>query len=73
MFIGGFCVICEIGFEPFGKFAPGEHDVAPATFTFESDIGAETCHSPFVGTAGVLFTEAQMVFELEVGEHNLEG
>jgi len=64
-----FCVIGEIGFKPFGKFAPGKHDVAPTTLAFESDIGAKTSDSPFVGAAGMLFTEAQMIFELEVGKH----
>ena len=69
----GFCVLGEIGFEPFGKFAAGEHDVASTAFAFETNIRAEAGNSPFVGTAGMLFTEAQVVFELEVGEHNLEG
>ena len=59
----------EIGFQPFGKFAPREQDVSPAAFTFESDIGAETYDGPFVGAARMLFTEAQVIVELEFGEH----
>jgi hypothetical protein len=61
----------EIGFEPFGKFTPREHDMASTTFTFEPNIRAETGDSPFVGAAGVLFAQAQVIFELEVGEHGI--
>ena len=72
MFILGFCVFGEIGFEPFGKFAPGKHNMAPATFAFESNIRAEACDGPFIGAAWMLFAKAQVVVELEVGEHKWE-
>ena len=62
-------MFCEIGFEPFGKFTSREHDAASAAFTFESDIRAEAGDGPFVGAAGMLFTQAQVIVELEVGEH----
>jgi hypothetical protein len=63
----------EIGFESFGKFTAGEHDVASATFAVEPDIRAETGDSPFVGAARMLFTQAQVIVELEVGEHGGKG
>jgi hypothetical protein len=72
LFILSFYVFGEIGFEPFGKFAPGKHNMAPATFAFESDIRAETCDSPFIRAARMLFTKAQVIVELQVGEHKLE-
>jgi len=59
----------EIGFESLCKFAPCEHDAPPTAFTFKPDIRAETRHSPFVGTAGMLLAEAQVVVEAEVGKH----
>ena len=66
-----FCVFGEIGFKPFGKFTPGKHDMASATFTFEPDIRAEARDSPFVRAARMLFAKAEMVMELKVGEHGL--
>jgi len=65
-------VFGEIGFEPFGKFAPGKHNMTPAAFAFEPDIRAETYDGPFVGAARMLFAKAQVIVELEVGEHKLE-
>ena len=59
----------EIGFESLCKFAAREHDAPSAAFTFESNIRAETCDGPLVGAAGMLFTEAQVIVEVEVGEH----
>jgi hypothetical protein len=64
-----FFVPGEIGFEPFGKFASCKHNTPPADFTFESDIRAETCDGPFIGAARMLFTEAQVIVEAQVGEH----
>ena len=64
-----FCVFGEVGFKPFGKFTAGKHDAASAAFTFETDIRAEAYDGPFVGTARMLFAEAQVIVELEVGEH----
>ena len=69
MFILFGLMLGEIGFEPFGEFTPCEHDVTSATFAVESDIRAETGDSPFVGAARMLFAEAEVIFELEVGEH----
>ena len=71
MFILGFYVFGEIGFEPFGEFAPGKHNMAPTTFAFEPDIRAEASDGPFVGAARMLFAKAQVIVELEVGEHSL--
>jgi len=62
-------MLCQVGFEPFGKFTPCKHDTMTTTFTYESDIRAETGDGPFIGAAWMLFAEAQMIVELEVGEH----
>ena len=62
----------EIGLEALCQFAPREHDASSTAFTFETNIRAEACDGPFVGAAGMLFTEAEMIVETEVGEHGLE-
>ena len=59
----------EIGFESLCQFAPCEQDAPSTAFAFQPDIRAETCHSPFVGTARVLFAEPQKVVEVKVGKH----
>ena len=59
----------EVGFEPFGKLTPGKHNTSSAAFTLQPNIRAQARNSPFVGTAGMLFTKAQVVVELQVGEH----
>ena len=59
----------EVGLESFCKFAPREHDASSTTFAFEPDIRTETRHCPFVGAAGMLFAQAQMVVDTEVREH----
>ena len=64
-----FFVFCEIGFETFGKFAAGQHDTPSATFAFDANVRAETRDGPFIGAARVLFAEAQVVVEAQVGEH----
>jgi hypothetical protein len=68
-----FFMFGEIGFKPFGKFAPCKHNTPPAAFAFQPDIRAETRDGPFVGTARVLFAQAQVVVEAEVGEHIRKG
>ena len=62
-------MLCQVGFESLGKFAPGKHDAAAAAFAFEPDIRAKTCDSPFIGATWVLFSEAEMIVEAQVGEH----
>ena len=64
-----FFVWSEVGFEPFGKLASRQHDSSPAAQAFESDIRAETCDGPFIGTARVLFAQTQVIIEAEVGKH----
>jgi hypothetical protein len=59
----------QVGFESFGEFTPRKHNTPPATFTLQSNIRTETCDSPFVGTARMLFAESQMIVEVQVGEH----
>jgi hypothetical protein len=64
-----FFVFGKVGFEPFGKFAPREHDAPSAAFALQPDVRAETRDGPFVGAAWMLFAQAQVVVEAEVGEH----
>jgi hypothetical protein len=64
-----FCVFSKVGFESFGKFTAGKHNAASTAFTFESDIRPEAYDGPFVGATRMLFAKAQVVVELEVGEH----
>ncbi len=59
----------QVGFESLCQFAPREHDPPTAAFALQSDIRAEACDRPFVGAAGVLFAEAEVIVEAEVGEH----
>jgi hypothetical protein len=60
-------VLCQIGFESFGKFAPSEHDMPATALAFEPDVRAETSDSPLVGATGVLFSKAEMIVEVQVG------
>ena len=60
-------VLCQVGFESLGQFTPRQHDAPPTALAFESDIRAETCDGPFVGAARVLFSEAEMIVETQVG------
>ena len=62
-------VVCEIGLESFGEFASCEHNPPPASLAFEADIRAEPRDSPLIGTTGMLFTESQVVVEVEVEGH----
>jgi len=63
-------VLGEIGFESFGKFTPGKHNTSSTAFAFETDIRAEARDGPFIGAAGMLFAETQVVVEMKVGEHD---
>jgi len=53
-----FFVFGEIGFESLGKFTTGQHDAPSTALAFQSNIRAEACDGPFIGAAGMLFTEA---------------
>ena len=41
-----------------------------AYVTFQPNIRAEAHHGPFVGAAGMWFSQAQMIVQLQVGEHD---
>jgi hypothetical protein len=69
-----FCfVLGEIGFEPFGKFTAGKHDAPATAFTFQPNIRAKPRDNPFIGAAGMLFAQAQVIVELKVWKHVLDG
>jgi len=57
----------KVGFEPLGKFTPRQQDAPPTALAFEPDIRAETNNGPFVGTAWMLFSQAKMIVEMQVG------
>jgi hypothetical protein len=60
-------VLCQIGFESLGKLTPCEQDTPSTAFTFEPDIRAKPRDGPFVGAARMLFSEAEMIVEAQVG------
>ena len=59
----------QVDFKSLCQFASREHDTPTAAFAFQSNIRAEARHCPFVRAAGVLFAEAEVIVEAEVGEH----
>ena len=61
----------EVGFDPFRKFAPRKHDSPPTALAFKTDICPKARHSPFVGTTGMLFAEAQMIVKAQIREHGM--
>lgn len=65
----GVIMVRQVGFESLCQFAPREQDAPTTAVAFQADIRAETCDCPFVGAAGMLFAELEMVVEAEVGEH----
>jgi hypothetical protein len=66
-----FFVFGEIGFEPFGKFTAGQHNASSAAFALQTNISAQPRDNPLIGAAGMLFAQAQVIVELEVGEHGV--
>jgi adenine phosphoribosyltransferase len=62
-------VFGEGSFKSLGELATGEQDPSPAAFTFQPDVRAETDNGPFVGAAGVLLAQAQVVVQAEIGKH----
>ncbi len=60
-------MFCQAGFESLGKFTPREHNPSAAAFAFEADIRTQTRNGPLIGAAGMLFSEAEMIVEMEVG------
>jgi len=65
-------VFSQVGFESLGKFTAGEHDTPTTAFAFQTNIRAKACNGPFVGAAGMLFAEAQVVIKAKVWEHGVE-
>ena len=60
-------VLGQVGFESLDKLTAGEQDPPPASPAFQPDICAETDHGPLVGTARMLFSEAKLIVETQVG------
>ena len=60
-------MFCKVGFESLGKFTPREQDAPTAAFAFEPDIRAKSRDGPFIGAARMLFSEAKVIVEMQVG------
>jgi len=60
-------VLCEVNFQSLRKFTPRQQNAPPAAFALEPDIRAEACDRPFVGAARMLFSQAEMIVEAQVG------
>jgi hypothetical protein len=59
-------VLSQVGFESLGKFTPRQQDPPPAASAFQSDIRAKPRDSPLIGTTRMLFSEAEMIVEMQV-------
>ena len=57
----------KVDLESPGKLAPCQQDAPPTAFAFQTDIRAKTCDGPFIGAARMLFSEAEMIVETQVG------
>jgi hypothetical protein len=61
-----FAVVGEVGFESLGELTTGEHDPSPTAFAFQANVRAETDNGPFIGTAGVLLAQAQVIVQAKI-------
>jgi len=62
-------MLCQVRFHSLCQFAPGEQNAPTTAFALQANIRAETCYRPFVGAAGMLLAELEVVVEAEIGEH----
>ena len=60
-------LLCQVGFESLCQLAPRQQDAPPAASTFQPNVRAKTRHGPFVGAARMLFAQAKVIVEPEVG------
>jgi hypothetical protein len=69
--VGGFIfVLGKVCFKSLGKLTPRQQNAPPTAFALESDIRAETGDGPFVRAARVLLSQAKMIVEAQVGQHD---
>lgn len=59
----------QVGFHALGEFAAGEHYPVSAALAFQADVRTQADHGPFVRAAGMRLSQAQMVIQLQVGQH----
>lgn len=57
----------QVRFEPFGKLTPCQQDAPPAALAFEPDICAQARDNPLIRATGMLFSQAQVILETQVG------
>ena len=57
----------QVDFKSLCKFTPRQQDASAAAFALEPDIRAEAGDGPLIGAARVLFSQAEMIVETQVG------
>ena len=62
-------VLGEVGLESLCQLAAGQHDASATAFALQPNIGTEANNRPLVGTAWMLFAQAQVIVELQVRKH----
>jgi hypothetical protein len=62
-------VFSQVSFDSFGKLTSRQQDAPPAAFAFESNVRAKADDGPLVGAAWMLFSQAKMIVETQVGKH----
>ncbi len=60
-------MFCKISFKSLCKFTPREHDAPPAARALEPNVRAQPCDGPLIGTARMLFSEAETIVETKIG------
>ena len=59
-------MLCQVGFQSLGKFAPRQQDAPSTAFAFQTDIRTKTCDNPFIGATRMLLSQAQMIVKVEI-------
>jgi len=57
----------KVDFESLGKLTPCKQDASSTAFAFEPDIRAKPCDSPLVGATRMLFSQAKVIVETQIG------
>jgi hypothetical protein len=60
-------VLGQVGFESLGELTPGQKDTPPTAPTLQPDVRAKTDDGPLIGTARMLFAQAELIVETQVG------
>ena len=60
-------MLCQVSFKSLGKLTPCEQDAPSTAFAFEPDIRAKPRDGPLIGAARMLFSEAEMIVDAQIG------